>query len=337
MAGLSASSGSGFDYIQAAEPADPENAELWFDTDGGPDGQGEAKVYDGSEWQATGYISHDQLTNVAPADHHDPVTVSTPLTRSGQALALAFGNALTLDGNDDLAVDESAISHDNISAVSDADHHDPVTVSAPLTRSGQALAVAYGNALTLDGNDDLAVDESAISLSNLSGYPVGMGDLGFDTATQNELNSHAGDTTNPHNVTDDQTGAADALSNHASDATVHHSKPSGTNSASKTSGRTDGLRLPILEPWNGADMGSNLWTPLNGVYSEIKLDNDYSQSQDIDLYYHDGTVVTESIPGNSAVWVSVSQKPLAGAGLSNSNTTVVGVNQLTAGGHSHSI
>ncbi len=46
MAGLSATAGSGFDYIQSAEPADPENAELWFDTDGGTDGNGEVKVYD---------------------------------------------------------------------------------------------------------------------------------------------------------------------------------------------------------------------------------------------------------------------------------------------------
>ncbi|PYZ02654.1 hypothetical protein C8039_03090 [Halogeometricum sp. wsp3] len=38
-----------------------------------------------------------------------------------------------------------------------------------------------------DSNDDLAVAEGNISLSNLSGYPIGTGDLGFDTATQSEL------------------------------------------------------------------------------------------------------------------------------------------------------
>ncbi|MEA5388334.1 hypothetical protein VB779_15680 [Haloarculaceae archaeon H-GB11] len=169
MAGFISGGGGGFDYVQAAEPTDPDVGESWFDTDGGSDGNGEAKVWDGSTWEPTGYISHDNLQNIAPADHHDPVTVSAPLTRSAQALALAFGNALELDGSNDLAVDESAISHDNISGVSDADHHDPVTVSAPLTRSGQALALAIGNALQLDGSNDLAVDESAISHDNIAG------------------------------------------------------------------------------------------------------------------------------------------------------------------------
>ncbi|MBX0322462.1 hypothetical protein EGH21_05400 [Halomicroarcula sp. F13] len=179
MAGLNAAPGGGWDYIQADTPADPEKGESWYDTDGGTDGNGEAKVYDGTQWDVTGYISHDQLNNVSAADHHDPVTVTAPLTRSAQALALALGNALTVDAN-----------------------------------------------------DDLAVDESAISLSNLSGYPIGTGDLGFDTATQSELDGHAGDTTNPHNVTDDQTGAAAALSNHESDPDRHHSQPTGTQSQS---------------------------------------------------------------------------------------------------------
>ncbi|AAV45608.1 unknown [Haloarcula marismortui ATCC 43049] len=208
MAGLSATSGGGFDYIQSAEPADPKNAELWFDTDGGTDRNGEVKVYDGSQWDTTGYVSHDQLTNVSPGDHHDPVTVSSPLTRSGQALALALGNALTLDSNDD-------------------------------------LAVAEGN----------------ISLSNLSGYPIGTGDLGFDTATQSELDSHAGDTGNPHNVTDDQTGAATALSNHASDSTAHHSKPTQTQSAS-----ADAPTVTVSENISeGSTQTVTVWTAATSV------------------------------------------------------------------------
>ncbi|GGN97625.1 hypothetical protein [Haloarcula pellucida] len=196
MAGLSASSGGGWDYIQADTPADPEKGESWYDTDGGSDGNGEAKVYDGTQWDVTGYISHDQLDNVSPADHHDPVTVTAPITRSGQALALAFGNALHVDANDDLAVDESAISHDNISDVSAADHHDPVTVSAPLTRSGQTLALALGNALTTDANDDLALALSS-NLTSSGGVldlsaPVSLGD-GKITATPLEVYDAADD------------------------------------------------------------------------------------------------------------------------------------------------
>ncbi|MGB9953697.1 hypothetical protein ACOZ4F_15025 [Haloarcula marismortui] len=134
MAGLSATAGSGFDYIQAAEPADPENAELWFDTDGGTDGNGEVKVYDGSQWDTTGYVSHDQLTNVSPGDHFSP---GNGLSFSGGTLALLLSEYLTIDANGDLSIASGSIGEDR---------------------------------------------------------------LAFDTATQSELNNHAGDTGNPHSV-----------------------------------------------------------------------------------------------------------------------------------------
>ncbi|QIO23714.1 hypothetical protein [Haloarcula sp. JP-L23] len=254
MAGLSASSGGGWDYIQSDTPADPEKGESWYDTDGGADGQGEAKVYDGTQWDVTGYISHDQLDNISAADHHDPVTVTAPITRSGQALALAFGNALHVDANDDLAVDESAISHDNISGVSAADHHDPVTVTAPLTRSGQALALALGNALTTDANDDLAVNEGAISHDNLSG--VSDSDHHNPVTVSNPLNvdDSQGLTLGIGNalyvdgsgnlaVAGNSIGGAELefdpatqpeLDSHAGDADAHHSRPTGTQSAQQT-------------------------------------------------------------------------------------------------------
>jgi len=257
MAGLSSGGGGGPSYVQDAQPVDPDLGETWLDTDGGSDGNGEMKVWTGSEWQTTGYISHSDLNNVSPAQHHDPVTVSAPLTRSAQAVALAYADGLALDANDDLAVDlgdgltmdsngrvkaslgnalsinggtiavqDGQIDHDATSGGTDADaHHDPVTVSAPITRSGQTLALAIANGLALDGNNDLTVDESDLSLANLGDYPVNESDLGFETATQSDLDSHESDTSNPHNVTDDQTGAASALSSHESDTDAHHAIP----------------------------------------------------------------------------------------------------------------
>jgi len=75
-----------------------------------------------------------------------------------------------LDASNNLAVDESAISHDNISGVSASDHHNPVTVSNPLTEDGaQGLALQIANALTVDGSGNLAVDESGISHDNIAG------------------------------------------------------------------------------------------------------------------------------------------------------------------------
>jgi len=147
MAGLNATAGGGFDYIQSAEPADPEKGELWYDTDGGTDGNGEVKVYDGAVWDATGYVSHDQLTNVSPGDHFSP---GSGLTFSAGTLALLLSDYLTIDGNGDLALASGSVGQDR---------------------------------------------------------------LAFDTATQSELDSHAGD------------------------STAHHSKPSGTQSGGYSDAR----------------------------------------------------------------------------------------------------
>ncbi|NLV14425.1 hypothetical protein [Haloarcula argentinensis] len=111
MAGLRAGSGGGFDYIQSAEPADPENAELWFDTDGGTDGNGQVKVYDGSQWDTTGYVSHDQLTNVSPGDHFTP---GSGLSFSAGALQLLLSEYLTIDGNGDIAVASGSLGQDRL-------------------------------------------------------------------------------------------------------------------------------------------------------------------------------------------------------------------------------
>ncbi|EMA12954.1 hypothetical protein [Haloarcula marismortui] len=182
MAGLSASAGSGFDYIQSAEPADPENADLWFDTDGGTDGNGEVKVYDGSQWDTTGYVSHDQLTNVSPGDHFSP---GSGLSFSGGTLDLLLSDYLTIDGSGTLAVASGSLGQDR---------------------------------------------------------------LAFDTATQSELDSHESDTTNPHNVDDSQTGAASALSNHASDSTAHHSPPKKVAEGTFTENRSPGDWVAMQHP-----------------------------------------------------------------------------------------
>jgi hypothetical protein len=180
-----------YTYVQTAKPTGAEEGESWYDLD-----DDKAYVFvdgQGSTTQLT-LDDHAQLAGIGPADHHNPVTVSSPLVEdNAQGLSLSLANALTVDAG------------------------------------------------------SLAVVESQIALSNLSGYPVGTGDLGFDTATQSELNAvdsnlsnHESDTSNPHNVTDDQTGAATALSNHESDAAAHHSRPSQTQqSAGQTAWFTE--------------------------------------------------------------------------------------------------
>ncbi|MFC7226314.1 hypothetical protein N0B31_02780 [Salinirubellus salinus] len=99
MAGYASPGGGGFDYVQPGEPNNPQLGDLWFDTDAGSDGSGEAKVFDSTGWVVTGYASHTDLMDIGADDHHSPVTVSDPLTENGtQGLGLSIGDGVTLSG-----------------------------------------------------------------------------------------------------------------------------------------------------------------------------------------------------------------------------------------------
>jgi len=177
------------------------------------------KVYDGADdaWEATGFTSHADLTDVTRSAHHPPVDVSGPLTQpSDQSLGLSIGDGL-LDSNGTLVAD-------------------------------------LGNGLGIDSNGQVYVPASAVSQSMLA----------FDTATQGELDTHAGDTTNPHNVTDDQTGAASALSDHESDTTnPHNVTDDQTGAASALSNHESdsnphGVSLSESGP-SSIDLGNGNW------------------------------------------------------------------------------
>ena len=166
MAGLNATAGGGFDYIQSAEPADPEKGELWYDTDGGTDGNGEAKVYDGSVWDPTGYVSHDQLTNVSAGDHFSP---GSGLTFDGGTLALLLSSYLTIDGNGDLALASGSIGTDRLAFdtatqseldghAGDANAHHSKPTMPKMVQSGTLLAFTNGTKASLvyeNGNEKI--------------------------------------------------------------------------------------------------------------------------------------------------------------------------------------
>ena len=198
MPQMGGGSGGRFDYIQSATPEDPQNGEMWFDLDGGSDGTGEVKVYDdaSSAWEVTGYTSHGDLTGVTPDAHHSPVSVSEPLTEDGtQGLALSIGDGLDVSGGTLLAALEAG--------VLTTDSNGAVTIAADaVTEEMLAFATATQSEL-----DSLASATSS-DLSTLA----------------SDLNDHATRTDNPHQVSDDQTGAASALSSHASDDDAHHSR-----------------------------------------------------------------------------------------------------------------
>ena len=237
--------GSRFDYIQSATPDTPQNGELWFDTDGGSDGTGEVKVYDGASgaWEVTGYTSHGDLTGVTPDAHHSPVTASDPLTEDGmQGLGLDLGKGLTLsngslriatggdigfDTDDNIEIPNGAVNdfelafnpvkqtEFNTHAGAAGAHHNPVSVSNPLTEDGaQGLGLDLGKGLTISGGS--LVPDLSSDLSFYDGkiqIPAGVinrEELNFDTATQSELNAHARDDSAHHSRYTD-TEARDAL------------------------------------------------------------------------------------------------------------------------------
>jgi hypothetical protein len=146
MAGFSSSGGGSFDYVQTSTPSNPQKGESWYDTDAdGVDGR--VKVYDGANWNPTGFTSHGNLTDVTESDHHKPVSVSGPLTEDGtQGLDLTTGDGLTVDAGTLVAA-----------------------FAQGLTVDGDGnLAVPIGNALTVDGDGNIAVSEGSISHNNLS-------------------------------------------------------------------------------------------------------------------------------------------------------------------------
>jgi hypothetical protein len=128
-----------------------------------------------------GQISHDNISGVSASDHHARYTdeeaqdaVGTILganftyNDAGPGISLAddtvtvsSGNALTgggsvaLGGVTTLNVDESAISHDNISGVSSDDHHSRYTDS-------EALLAVDGSNLTLVNLDMLGGDIESV-------------------------------------------------------------------------------------------------------------------------------------------------------------------------------
>ncbi|PSQ06130.1 hypothetical protein BRC97_07055 [Halobacteriales archaeon QS_6_71_20] len=229
MTGFISVSSSAFDYIQSNTPSDPQNGEMWFDTDGGSDGTGEAKVYDAASggWDVTGYTSHGDLTDATRDAHHPPVDVSGPLTQpADQSLGLSIGDGLadsagTLVANlgNGLAVDADGQVYVPAGAVSRTEIADSVwgqwstNGNRDLNVYGQRALVGFdGGGLYLGyGGDFTEVDVQSAPLKETGSRVYspnnkpGTADLSFDPATQNELNNHVGD------------GAA------------HHTKPTGAD------------------------------------------------------------------------------------------------------------
>ncbi|MFC7140020.1 hypothetical protein ACFQMA_09260 [Halosimplex aquaticum] len=177
-----------FDYVQSAEPSNPEGGESWFDTD-----TAETKVYDGSAgtWALMTVTDHGELASVAAGDHFSPGNVLTfnsgvldlvfgnplsnsngtlglsltgPMTLTNGSLDVSLGNALGLSAGS-IAVQEGNISHDNLSGINSADHHTRYSDSEARTAVDGANVSIAGDADTVDGKhaSDLGITTAAES------------------------------------------------------------------------------------------------------------------------------------------------------------------------------
>jgi len=211
MAGYIGGRSPAFDYIQPDEPANPNDSETWFDTDGGPDGGGETKVYDATnaEWDVFGFTSHSELADVTRAAHHPPVSVSGPLTQpADQSLGLSVGSGLGVSGGS-LEIPNGGISKPMLSFA--------VVPSGVITMwSGSATSVPVGWTLCdgTDGTPDLR-DRFIVG----AGGAYASGDTGGTDEvqlTESEIPSHnhsgSTDTDGAHSHTYDQFGGGSSTS-----------------------------------------------------------------------------------------------------------------------------
>ncbi|WP_435119081.1 hypothetical protein [Halolamina sp. C58] len=323
MVGFISAGGGGFDYVQAGQPANPQLGEIWFDVDGGSDGTGEAKVYDGDQWQPTGYTAHGDLTGVTRDAHHPPVDVSGPLTQpSDQSLGLSIGDGLansagtlvaalgaglTIDADGNIQIPANGVAQSMLG-------FDTATQSE-LDNAESALSTD----ITAVGND---LDAHAGSTGGVHGVASGDSVAGQDDvdAVTSALSDHESDTTNPHNVTDDQTGAAAALSDHESDTTnPHNVTDNQTGAATALSNHAGNNSAHHAAPEYNGDQFNESVGDTNGSWSTVRTYNVsgsvigwyilcrcgayVSADAQIQIEYQDGTTdaitVTASSGGNS--------------------------------------
>ena len=247
-----------WDYLGDTDPTTKttvKKGETWYDT-----ANNEGKSYNGTSWDLETVGDYTELGGTIP---QDDIANDTIIAR------MVAADAITNTQVADNAIDTAEIVADAVTnALVAADAVDTEQVAADAVTNGEIAGAAVDTtqvaqdaittaliatgAVTNTEMADNAIDTAeivtdavttaliatdAVTATEIANNAVSESHLSFATATQTELDSHEGDTGNPHNVTDDQTGAASALSNHASNSTAHHSKPTsvGGNNSNESS------------------------------------------------------------------------------------------------------
>jgi hypothetical protein len=393
MAGLvgGGGSGAGYDYVQAAEPAGPDLYEKWLNTGTSPPTE---EIWSGSEWVTTTTDDHTELGSVFQDQHHG---AGAGLNLSNASMDVLTGNAVEIDGSNQVAVTESDINHDNISGVSASDHHNPVTVSNPLTEDGSqglglslgaalgletgalavldglglnadadSLDVLTGNAVEIDGSNQVAVTESDINHDNISGVSEGdhrtterVEDIvaGLVSGAGNVSVSYddAGDVltvdTSALNTEEVEDAVASLISG-GTGVTVSYDDGTGTltidghsrytdsearsavdgsslSSLNIENATTTGRQAGARRPLVDSDEDNKIWTILTGQFTEIKYDAmDAGFDRDMTLHYQDGSTQPFTAAGNSTGWVSCDPSKVTIGTTGANDVHISGVNMV---------
>jgi len=309
MAGLveGGGSGAGYDYVQAAEPADPDLYEKWLNTGTSPPTE---EIWSGSEWVTTTTDDHTELGSVFQDQHHG---AGAGLNLSNASMDVLTGNAVEIDGSNQVAVTESDINHDNISGVSEGDHRTTERVEdivAGLVSGAGNVSVSYddaGDVLTVDTsalNTEEVEDAVASLISGGTGVTVSYDD-GTGTLT---IDGHS-------RYTDSEARSA-----------VDGSSLSSLNiENATTTGRQAGARRPLVD----SDEDNKIWTILTGQFTEIKYDAmDAGFDRDMTLHYQDGSTQPFTAAGNSTGWVSCDPSKVTIGTTGANDVHISGVNMV---------
>lgn len=133
----------GYDYVQTAQPAEPEEGQTWYDLDADS-----ALVYDGANWVEMTVTDHAQLSGVTADAHHAKTT-------SAAALSDVSADSVT-DAHHTKTTSAAALSDVSADSVADAHH--------PRYTDNEAIQATDGviDAETVDGKhaSDLATPAS---------------------------------------------------------------------------------------------------------------------------------------------------------------------------------
>ena len=268
------------------------------------------------------------------------------------------GNAFVFIDDSGTTEQIDVANHAELGGIGSADHHARPTESemsdaAPVQGVGSALSLdasdvvqlVLSGVLTVDGSGQLDVADGSLTQSHLS----------FATATEAELDTHAGRSDNPHNVTDSQTGAASALSSHASNNAAHHARYSDAeasaaapiqpgDSASRSASGRSWVQNGSVSLGSYGNQTLSVTAPDPAVSDQIRIREDGKATPgQVTVTDSNGKTRVSTDPSGSGPHVlefrqcAVSEITVDAQGNAGGGSLFVDVGQLPIPAHSHTV